>query len=248
MEPTAAGKPQRGGLRRLGAWCARHFLFVILAWLVALVALQVTDRAVGGTFEDNFALSDTQSQKGLDVLKEHDPQAGGYSAQIVMHDDQKALSALSSQMSTTVGDLQKLPHVLSVQNPLSQSPTKSGRSRATARPATSPSASTSSPTPSATRTSTASTRPSSRCARPAPTSSTAARSASWPGPKRQRPDQRGDRLRGRDRRPAHRLRQCHRRRTAPDHRTDRRGRRASPSSGCWPPRSPSPPSRRPSPP
>ncbi|MER6788789.1 MMPL family transporter [Streptomyces sp. NPDC000658] len=126
MEPTAAGKPQRGRLRRLGAWCARHFLFVIIAWLVALVALQVTDRAVGGAFEDNFALSDTQSQKGLDVLEEHDPQAGGYSAQIVMHDDQKALSALSSQMSTTVGDLQKLPHVLSVQNPLSQSPTKVG--------------------------------------------------------------------------------------------------------------------------
>ncbi|MFI5822123.1 MMPL family transporter [Streptomyces rishiriensis] len=126
MEPTAAGKPQRGGLRRLGAWCARHFLFVIIAWLVALVALQVIDRAVGGTFEDNFALSDTQSQKGLDVLKEHDPQAGGYSAQIVMRDDQKALSALSSQMSTTVGDLQKLPHVLSVQNPLTQSPTKVG--------------------------------------------------------------------------------------------------------------------------
>ncbi|WP_329416061.1 MMPL family transporter [Streptomyces sp. NBC_00704] len=126
MEPTAAGKPSRGGLRRLGAWCARHFLLVILAWLVALVALQVTDRAVGGMFEDDFALSDTQSQKGLDVLQEHDPQAGGYSAQIVMRDDQKALSALSSQMSTTVGDLQKLPHVLSVQNPLSQSPTKVG--------------------------------------------------------------------------------------------------------------------------
>ncbi|AVV44356.1 transporter [Streptomyces sp. P3] len=126
MEPTTAGKPQRGGLRRLGAWCARHYLVVIIAWLVALVTLQVIDRAVGGTFEDNFALSDTQSQKGLDVLQEHDPQAGGYSAQIVMHDDGQALSALSSQMSTTVGDLQKLPHVLSVQNPLSQSPTKVG--------------------------------------------------------------------------------------------------------------------------
>ncbi|WP_443041937.1 MMPL family transporter [Streptomyces sp. B21-106] len=126
MEPTAAGKPQRGALRRLGAWCARHYLVVIIAWLVALVTLQVIDRAVGGTFEDDFALSDTQSQKGLDVLEEHDPQAGGYSAQIVMHDDKQALSALSSQMSTTVGDLQKLPHVLSAQNPLSQSPTKVG--------------------------------------------------------------------------------------------------------------------------
>jgi putative drug exporter of the RND superfamily len=126
MEPTAAGKPQRGALRRLGAWCARHFLVVIIAWLVALVALQVIDRTVGGAFEDNFALSDTQSQKGLDVLEEHDPQAGGYSAQIVLHDDSQALSALSSQMSTTVADLQKLPHVLSVQNPLTQSPTKVG--------------------------------------------------------------------------------------------------------------------------
>ncbi|MDX3311901.1 MMPL family transporter [Streptomyces sp. NPDC054884] len=126
MEPTTAGKPQRGALRRLGAWCARHFLVVIIAWLVALVALQVIDRAVGGTFEDDFALSDTQSQKGLDVLEAHDPQAGGYSAQIVLHDDRQALSALSSQMSTTVGDLQKLPHVLSVQNPLTQTPTKVG--------------------------------------------------------------------------------------------------------------------------
>ncbi|WP_416976742.1 MMPL family transporter [Streptomyces sp. T028] len=125
MAPTTAGKPRRGGLRRLGAWCARHFLIVIIAWLVALVALQLIDRAVGGTYEDNFQLSDTQSQKGLDVLQEHDPQAGGYSSQIVLHDDQP-LSALSSQMSTTVGDLQKLPHVLSAQNPLSQTPTKVG--------------------------------------------------------------------------------------------------------------------------
>ncbi|MEU5276903.1 MMPL family transporter [Streptomyces asoensis] len=126
MRSSSAGKPHRGGLRRLGAWCARHYLIVIVAWLVALVALQAIDRAVGGTYEDNFALSDTQSQKGLDVLQEHDPQAGGYSAQIVMHDDKQALSALSSQMSTTVADLQKLPHVLSAQNPLSQSPTKVG--------------------------------------------------------------------------------------------------------------------------
>ncbi|KUN86162.1 MMPL family transporter [Streptomyces griseoruber] len=125
MAPTTAGTPRRGVLRRLGAWCARHFLIVIIAWLVALVTLQLVDRAVGGTYEDNFQLSDTQSQKGLDVLQEHDPQAGGYSAQIVMHDDQP-LSALSSQMSTTVGDLQKLPHVLSAQNPLSQTPTKVG--------------------------------------------------------------------------------------------------------------------------
>ncbi|WP_329223215.1 MMPL family transporter [Streptomyces sp. NBC_01485] len=126
MEPTSAGEPRPGGLRRLGAWCARHFVIVIVAWLVALVALQVLNHSYGGTYEDNFSLPGVQSQKGLDVLKKHDPQAGGYGSQIVLHDDKQALTALSSQMSTTVGDLQKLPHVLSVQNPLSQTASKVG--------------------------------------------------------------------------------------------------------------------------
>ncbi|MEU7722995.1 MMPL family transporter [Streptomyces tibetensis] len=121
-------KAARGGvLRRLGEWCARHFVIVIIAWLVALVALQVVSREFGGEYSDNFSLPQAQAQKGLDVLKAHDPQAGGYSSQIVMHDDQQPLTALSSQMSTTVADLEKLPHVLSAQNPLSAPPTPSGQ-------------------------------------------------------------------------------------------------------------------------
>ncbi|MEU9574999.1 MMPL family transporter [Streptomyces massasporeus] len=121
-------KAARGGvLRRLGEWCARHFVIVIIAWLVALVALQVVSREFGGQYSDNFSLPQAQAQKGLDVLKAHDPQAGGYSSQIVMHDDQQPLTALSSQMSTTVADLEKLPHVLSAQNPLSAPATPSGQ-------------------------------------------------------------------------------------------------------------------------
>ncbi|MEU3092892.1 MMPL family transporter [Streptomyces massasporeus] len=121
-------KAARGGvLRRLGEWCARHFVVVIIAWLVALVALQVVSREFGGEYSDNFSLPQAQAQKGLDVLKAHDPQAGGYSSQIVMRDDQQSLTALSSQMSTTIADLEKLPHVLSAQNPLSAPATPSGQ-------------------------------------------------------------------------------------------------------------------------
>ncbi|GAA2416440.1 MMPL family transporter [Streptomyces coeruleofuscus] len=123
-------KAARAGLlRRLGEWCARHFVVVVIAWLVALVALQVVSRSVGGTYSDNFTLPQAQSQKGLDVLQQHDPQAGGYSSQIVLHDDGQSLSSLSSQMSTTVADLEKLPHVLSAQNPLSGSGSSSGQSQ-----------------------------------------------------------------------------------------------------------------------
>ncbi|MDX2540710.1 MMPL family transporter [Streptomyces sp. WI04-05B] len=118
--PAASGghKDNRGRLRRLGEWCARHFVIVIVAWLVALAALQVLNRSFGGDYSDNFSLSGVQSQDGLDVLKKHDPAAGGYGSQIVLRDTSKPLTSVSTQMSQTVTDLQKLPHVLSVQNPL----------------------------------------------------------------------------------------------------------------------------------
>ncbi|MFD3617583.1 MMPL family transporter [Streptomyces sp. NPDC058676] len=133
MSPTPTRTGDEGGetaapgaLRRLGEWCARHFVIVVVAWLVVLGALEALNHSHGGTYSDNFSLPGVQSQEGLDVLKEHDPAAGGYSSQIVLHDGQKALTSLSSQMSTTVGDLQKLPHVLAVQNPLSGQASKVG--------------------------------------------------------------------------------------------------------------------------
>jgi RND superfamily putative drug exporter len=117
--PASGGrKDRRGRLRRLGEWCARHFVIVIVAWLIALAALQVLNRSFGGDYSDNFSLPGVQSQQGLDVLRKHDPVAGGYGSQIVLRDSAKPLTAVSTQMSQTVADLQKLPHVLSVQNPL----------------------------------------------------------------------------------------------------------------------------------
>lgn len=125
----AGAGPRAGVLRRLGEWCARHFVVVIVAWLVALVVLQFVSRAVGGAYSDNFTLSDSQSQQGIDVLQRHDPQAGGYSSQIVLHDGRQELTALGSQMSSTVSSLEKLPHVLSAQNPLTaQGPSGQGSS------------------------------------------------------------------------------------------------------------------------
>src|SRR4051794_27416595 len=122
---TTRNRP-KGALRRLGEWCARHFVIVLVAWLVALVALQTLNRSFGGDYSDNFSLPGVQSQEGLDVLKKHDPAAGGYGSQIVLHDGDKALTSFGSQVSTTVTDLQKLPHVLSVQNPLSAPASKVG--------------------------------------------------------------------------------------------------------------------------
>ncbi|MFI1108557.1 MMPL family transporter [Streptomyces physcomitrii] len=115
---ASSDRPAKGLLRRLGEWCARHFVRVLVAWLLALLALGALDRAFGGEFSDDFTLPGVQSEKGLDVLQKHDKQAAGYSSQVVVHDSGTPLTGLGSQMSTAVGALAKLPQVLSAQNPL----------------------------------------------------------------------------------------------------------------------------------
>ncbi|CUM38129.1 MMPL family transporter [Streptomyces gardneri] len=110
--------PRKGLLRRTGEWSARHFVVVLAAWVVALGALMGLNHAYGGEYSDNYALPGTQSQDGLDVLRAHEPAAGGYSAQVVLYDAAKPLTGVSDQISSAVASLKKLPHVLNATDPL----------------------------------------------------------------------------------------------------------------------------------
>ncbi|MCX5393505.1 MMPL family transporter [Streptomyces sp. NBC_00094] len=102
----------------MGEWSARHFVVVLVAWVVALGALVGLNHAYGGEYSDNYSLPGTQSQEGLDVLRAHEPAAGGYSAQVVLHDGAKPLTDVGDQVSTAVDSLKKLPHVLNATSPL----------------------------------------------------------------------------------------------------------------------------------
>ncbi|MFD9029859.1 MMPL family transporter [Streptomyces sp. NPDC059567] len=116
--PGSRSTGKKGLLRRMGEWSARHFVIVLVAWVVALAGLTALQHAYGGEYSDNYSLPGTQSQEGLDVLREHEPAAGGYSAQVVLYDSAKPLTEVSDQISSAVTSLGKLPHVLSAQNPL----------------------------------------------------------------------------------------------------------------------------------
>ncbi|WP_442817407.1 MMPL family transporter [Streptomyces sp. NBC_01216] len=102
----------------MGEWSARHFVIVLVAWVVALAGLSVLNNTYGGDYSDNYALPGTQSQEGLDVLRAHEPAAGGYSAQVVLYDGAKPLTEVGDQVSSTVDSLKKLPHVLDATSPL----------------------------------------------------------------------------------------------------------------------------------
>ncbi|MGW6454937.1 MMPL family transporter [Streptomyces sp. NPDC055078] len=123
--PGSAPPARRGVLRRTGAWCAQHAVVVIMLWIAALAGLQVVHHTYGGDYSDDFSLPGTQSQDGLDVLRAHEPAAGGYSSQIVLHDDQP-LTQAADPMASAVAAVQKLPDVLSAQNPLTVTSTPVG--------------------------------------------------------------------------------------------------------------------------
>ncbi|MGV4886575.1 hypothetical protein ACSR0Z_08125 [Streptomyces viridosporus] len=157
--------------------------------LVALVASRAAGRSVGGTHSDDSTLPDAQSQQDIEVPRKHDPRTGGHSNRIVPHDGRRPLTAPDAQMSAAVAGLEKLPHVLSAQNPLSAAGSSGGRSGPHVGPlssdgerAASPPASTSGPRPSTTTTSTEWTTRYGHCGRRAHRSSTAGRSANRPGP------------------------------------------------------------------
>jgi RND superfamily putative drug exporter len=122
---STAPAARPGALRRLGTWCARHSVLVLVLWLVAVGGVQVLDRAFGGEFSDNFSLPDSQSQRGANVLQANDPAAGGNGSQIVLYDAQ-SLTGFQNQVGQAVANLQQLPHVLSVQNPLQAQPSPTG--------------------------------------------------------------------------------------------------------------------------
>ncbi|MGK5631544.1 MMPL family transporter [Streptomyces sp. URMC 123] len=70
-------------LYRLGRFCSRHRMAVIIGWLVLLAVAVTGVVASGGRTNDEFRVPGTESQHALDVLSDRLPAASGTSAQIV---------------------------------------------------------------------------------------------------------------------------------------------------------------------
>jgi putative drug exporter of the RND superfamily len=114
-------KPRRGVLGRLGRWCAVHAWLVLGLWLVALVAATAGHRALGGSYSDDFTLPGSAAQTGANLLKAHQPASGGVSGQLVFSVEAGTVSAQRGAVESSITDVEHLPHVLSVTDPLAGS-------------------------------------------------------------------------------------------------------------------------------
>ncbi|HWB38281.1 MAG TPA: MMPL family transporter, partial [Rugosimonospora sp.] len=106
-----------GLLHRLGHFCARHARGVLVAWLVLALGLLAADRALAGTYTDDFSLPRTSAQSGLDLLRVHDAKAGGYASKIVMQAPAGTLADRRDAVEQAVTNLAGLPHVIRVSDP-----------------------------------------------------------------------------------------------------------------------------------
>ncbi|MFC7495290.1 MULTISPECIES: MMPL family transporter [unclassified Nocardioides] len=110
-------------LHALGAFCARHGLVVIVAWLLLGAGVAVAVVTVGARTDNDLSLPGTGSQQATDLLEERfPPQQNGVNP-IVFNVSQGKLtdSANKAAVKDAVAAIKAEPHVYSVTNPVSSS-------------------------------------------------------------------------------------------------------------------------------
>ncbi|WP_017935928.1 MMPL family transporter [Nocardioides sp. Iso805N] len=117
------GVLESGRLYRLGRVCARRAWWVIGAWLLVAVLVMVGRAAFGGSYLDDFNLPGTQSQAGADLIAAHDPAVGANTGQVVFSVSSGSVADQRSVIESATTAIGKVPHVVSVSDPLAAATT-----------------------------------------------------------------------------------------------------------------------------
>lgn len=110
-------------LHHIGSFAARHRRLVLVTWILLAVGAVSLNRAVGGNAVDNFAVPGVESQAATDMLKARFPEKAGATAMVVFHNGSGAITdpTLAAGIAATIGEVQVLPHVVGVTEPLASS-------------------------------------------------------------------------------------------------------------------------------
>jgi RND superfamily putative drug exporter len=101
-------------LDRLGRFAATHPWRTFAVWLVIAVAVFGVAGTAGGQTQEDWDVPAAPAQAGVDLLREHLPQSGNTSAQVVVHDD---VPLAESELTALTTRLAELDHVIAVTPP-----------------------------------------------------------------------------------------------------------------------------------
>jgi RND superfamily putative drug exporter len=108
-----------GATASIGAWSSRHHLMVLGAWILLLISATVGHHALSSSYSDTLTIPGSKAQEGLNVLRAHDPKAGGQGGQLVFSDRSSPLNRDGPAIEQARTNVSHLPHVLTVSDPLS---------------------------------------------------------------------------------------------------------------------------------
>ncbi|MFJ1864509.1 MMPL family transporter [Streptomyces sp. NPDC088097] len=114
--PAAPGAPSL--LHRTGAFCARHPVWVIAAWLVILAGTLLGRQTTGADYSDGVSLPGSRTAAGAELLDRSAPAAGAPAGKVVFHVDSGRVSDEGPALDRTLEELRRLPHVSAVSTPL----------------------------------------------------------------------------------------------------------------------------------
>ncbi|MFD5889016.1 MMPL family transporter [Streptomyces sp. NPDC060334] len=114
--PRPRARSSRPGA--LGAFCARHPMWVIAAWLVLLAGAFLGRHAVGPAYSDEISLPSTPSRTGAELLAAHAPGIGDPGGRVVFHVDSGAVADHRQAVEESLAALAELPHVTAASKPV----------------------------------------------------------------------------------------------------------------------------------
>ncbi|SCK50430.1 putative drug exporter of the RND superfamily [Streptomyces sp. WMMB 714] len=117
---TDTGPPRGSVFERVAALSARHRWWALLLWVVLLAGTHVLASGAGDAYRNDFSLPGTDSQRALDVMREHGSVQAGDSVQIVLHDEGEGgvrATAVRKRVEPMLEEVGGLPGVAQVRSP-----------------------------------------------------------------------------------------------------------------------------------
>lgn len=106
-------------LYKIGKWCVRFPLAVILIWVLALGGTVALGTALQGPISNDMSIPGTKAQEALDLLNEQFPQATGGTIRLIFADENGTLDEPDNQLTIRdmLDELRKDQAVLNASDP-----------------------------------------------------------------------------------------------------------------------------------
>ncbi|HEX4437355.1 MAG TPA: MMPL family transporter [Solirubrobacteraceae bacterium] len=104
---------------KLARWSTTHRKYVVVGWIVLLLAINALAQSAGTSYSNNFTLPNSDAQRATDLLQHSFPAQAGDRDTIVFKVSSGSVkdAAVRARMSAMFAAVEKLPHVTSVISP-----------------------------------------------------------------------------------------------------------------------------------